>query len=160
MTYQNDREAFCLANTYGLLPPHAVYPSRIRNTNTGKYEPDHTPEAESRCMVLAHYSGRSNIIVQYNPDLNFVIAYHVTGTLTPDAVDNYIEDGENNEKPSYSNPLKEFIILWDGIDSWIINEQWAGPDNPGWKRTDPSIEGDYTPYAGATGIATVVIGPE
>lgn len=156
----NNIEAYTLASTYNLVPPLPVYPSRIRNINSGKFEPDHTPAAESRCMVLAHYANKTNIIVQYNPDLNFVTAYHVTGTLTPDAADNYTCDGQINEEPAYSSPLREFIIYWDGIDSWILCEQWAGPENPGWKRTDPAIAGDYAPYGGATGTAAVVAGPE
>jgi len=158
--YIDDKETYCLAVTYGLLPPLAVYPSRIRRTDPGKYEPDCHENPASRCVVLAHYSGGTNVIVQYDPDLNFVIAYHVTGALTPDAADNYTEDGETNEEPAYSNTLREFVIWWDGIDSWIINEQWAGPDNPYWKRTDPTITGDYDPFAGAAGIATVTTGPE
>lgn len=109
-------------------------------------------------MVLAHIIDHTNIIVQYNPDLNFIVAYQVTGTLTPNAAYDYTSDGERNDKPAYSSPLREFIIWWDGIDSWIINEQWAGSDNPHWKRTNPSIIGDYNPYAGASGIATVAAG--
>jgi len=67
MSFQNDREAFCLANTYGFCPPQAVYPARTRRTDPGKYEPDHFPEAETRCMVLAHYAGKTNVLIQYKP---------------------------------------------------------------------------------------------
>jgi hypothetical protein len=67
MSYINDREAYCLANTYNLMPPVPVYPARTRNINSGKYEPDHDEAAASRCMVLAHFAGGSNCIVQYTP---------------------------------------------------------------------------------------------
>ncbi|MBA7482933.1 hypothetical protein ES707_18437 [subsurface metagenome] len=67
MSYINDKEAFCLANTYNLSPPRAVYPARTRRTNTGKYEPDLDEAAETRCMVLAHFADKTNIIVQYVP---------------------------------------------------------------------------------------------
>lgn len=66
--YQNDKEAYCLANTYGFCPPMAVYPAKRRQSNAGKYEPDHNVGAETRCMVLAHFSGATNILVQYSPD--------------------------------------------------------------------------------------------
>lgn len=160
MSYQNDKEAYCLANTYNLVPRRFLPYIGTHNYDTGMYEPDHFPTAESRCMVLAHIIDHTNIIVQYNTGLNISIPYHVTGTLTPDAADNYTGDGEQNEEPAYSSPLREFIIYWDGIDSWIIAEQWSGPDNPHWKRTNPAMAGDYAPCAGATGTATVVAGPE
>jgi hypothetical protein len=65
--YQNNKEAYCLANTYGFMPPMPVYPARIRNTNSGKFEPDHNIGAESRCMLLAHYAGASNVMIKYKP---------------------------------------------------------------------------------------------
>jgi hypothetical protein len=67
MSYTNDTEAFCLANTYNLVPPRITQPVRSKNLDSGKYEPDHTPEADSRCMVLAHWIDHTNIIVQYEP---------------------------------------------------------------------------------------------
>ena len=63
----NNEEAEILAKEYNLLPDAAVYPARQRRVNTGKYEPDHNFSAASRCMVLAHFVGKSNIIVQYTP---------------------------------------------------------------------------------------------
>lgn len=67
MSYTNDREAYCLANTYNLSPPRAVWPARARATNSGKYEPDLNESAETRCMVLAHFADATNIIIQYKP---------------------------------------------------------------------------------------------
>jgi len=68
MSYKNDKEAFILANTYGLCPPRAVYPARSRRINTGKYEPDHNEAAATRCMTLAHWFDKTNILIQYKPD--------------------------------------------------------------------------------------------
>ena len=65
--YQNDKEAYCLANTYNLAPPMPVYPARTRRTFAGKYEPDGNVTAASRCMILAHYFGKTNILIKYNP---------------------------------------------------------------------------------------------
>jgi len=67
MGYVNDHEAYTLANTYGLNPPRKVGPARLRRTDAGKFEPDHNETAETRCMVLAHWLDKTNIIVQYKP---------------------------------------------------------------------------------------------
>jgi len=64
----NELEAFILAKSYGLLPGHSVGPSRARRVNTGKFEPDRKPTGNKRCMTLAHFSGKTNIIIQYVPD--------------------------------------------------------------------------------------------
>jgi hypothetical protein len=64
---KNDIEAFCLANTYGFNPPRKTNPARLRIQNTGKYEPDHVPEASTRTMVLAHWIDKTNILIKYNP---------------------------------------------------------------------------------------------
>jgi len=68
MSYKNIKEAACLAVTYNLLPPRIVSPARTRTLDRGKYEADHFPEAETRCMVLAHWIDHTNVIVQYQPD--------------------------------------------------------------------------------------------
>lgn len=67
MSYKNDKEAFCLANTYGLHPPVRISPSRIKRTDTGKFEPDHNVGAETRTMVLAHWLDKTNLLIQYKP---------------------------------------------------------------------------------------------
>lgn len=67
MSYQNDKEAYCLANTYNLNPPRIISPVRKRQLDAGKYEPDHFEAAETRCMVLAHWKDHTNVIVQYRP---------------------------------------------------------------------------------------------
>ena len=67
MTFQNDKEAFCLANTYNFTPPRKVGPARLRITDPGKFEPDHDEEAETRCMVFAHWLDKTNVIIQYVP---------------------------------------------------------------------------------------------
>lgn len=155
MTVQNDLEALILAVGYNLSPPRAVYPARIRLTNTGKYEPDHFPTAELRCMVLAHYNDKTNIIVQYDPLFIDQFPYIVTGTLVPAAAGSYSCESGYNDRPTYVGPLRAFFIWWDGIDSWIINEQVGLIESLYWKRTDPAIIGDYAPYDGAAGTATV-----
>jgi hypothetical protein len=67
MGYTNDSQAFCLANTYGFNPPLKVNPARNRTTDAGKYEPDHTPVAASRCMLLAHWFDKTNVLIKYTP---------------------------------------------------------------------------------------------
>jgi hypothetical protein len=160
MPYQDAREAFCLANTYGLTPPRAVYPSRIRLTNTGKYEFDYNDVTGTHQLILAHYNDKTNILLEYNPDLNLIIPYHVTGTLSPDAAGNYMAESGYKEKFTYVSPERAFFLWWDGIDSWIISDSIGWKEGPYWLRTDPAIIGVYAPQGGATGIATVVVGPE
>jgi len=67
MTFRNDVQAFCLANTYGFNPPRKVNPARNRTVNTGKYEPDRNDEAASRTMVLASFVDKTNILIKYTP---------------------------------------------------------------------------------------------
>jgi hypothetical protein len=67
MSQMNNDQAFCLASTYNLMPSHAVYPSRIRNTNPGKFEPDHNELAQTRTMILAHFADASNVLIKFSP---------------------------------------------------------------------------------------------
>jgi len=67
MSFVNDNEAFCLANTYNLTPPRAINPCRNRRTSAGKYEPDRKEFEETRTMVLAHWFDKTNILVKYTP---------------------------------------------------------------------------------------------
>ena len=159
MAIQNDVEAFALANTYGFNPPRIISPVRARRLDHGKYEPDHFGTAETRCIVLAHWKDHTNIIIQYNPELNFRIPFHVANGLNPDASGNYIAESGFNDRPTSVGPERKFFIWWDGVDSWIINEQVGHTDNPYWKRTDPIIIGEYDPQDGAVGVATVDFGP-
>lgn len=67
MSFANDREAFILANTYGFLPPSLANKARERKQYTGKYEPDHNEGAASRCITLASYKDKSNLLIKYAP---------------------------------------------------------------------------------------------
>ena len=119
-----------------------------------KWEPFDCLDPTEKILRIADWADASNILFQYNPDSLITPYCYVSGVLVPDAVAWYFPDGETNGKPAYSGPLRAFRIQWDGVDSWILAEQWAGPDNPRWKRTNPSVIGDYTPQSGASGIAT------
>ncbi len=68
MSVQNDFEANILAIVYGFNPPRIIAPIHARLLDHGKYEPDHNEAAETRCMVLAHWKDKTNIIIQYTPD--------------------------------------------------------------------------------------------
>jgi len=67
MSYETDKSAFILANTYGFNPPRKVGPARLRIQNTGKYEPDHKMPTEIRTMVLASWVDKTNILIKYDP---------------------------------------------------------------------------------------------
>jgi len=68
MSRQSDKAAFCIANTYGFLPPHSTGPKRKRLTDPGKYEHDHRIGEADRTFLFAHWSGKSSILVKFNPD--------------------------------------------------------------------------------------------
>jgi hypothetical protein len=155
----DQQDAYRLANTYGLNPPRQAGPARLRNTYTGKYEPDHYPEAELRSMVLAGYTDKTNILVQYNPLFDLPYPYYVTGVLDPDAVAYYACFNGYAGRPTYADYYQLYFIWWDGINSWIINQQIGNASGPGWKRTSLDIAGEYSPYGGATGTATVTLSP-
>ena len=67
MSNKNDKEAYCLANTYGFNPPRKVGPARLRIQDTGKYEPDHLYNGVTRTMVLASWLDKTNILIKYTP---------------------------------------------------------------------------------------------
>ena len=67
MSFINDREVFCLANTYGLCPPLKIGPASQRIQEAGKYEPDHNQTALSRTVVLASWVDHTNVLVRYTP---------------------------------------------------------------------------------------------
>lgn len=67
MSFTNDKEAFCLANTYGFNPPRKTNPARLRLQNTGKYEPDRNIGAVTRTIVLASFIDKTNILIKYTP---------------------------------------------------------------------------------------------
>ncbi len=81
--------------------------------------------------------------------------YEVTGTLSPDVTGDYLPDGIYNGKMSYSHAVGVFFIWWNGIATWYISGIKGGMPGPHWCRTAPTIEGQYGPLGGATGIATV-----
>lgn len=67
MNFNNQTEAYILANVYGFNPPRRVNPARNRTVNTGKFEPDRNDTAASRTMVLAHWIDKTNILIKYTP---------------------------------------------------------------------------------------------
>ena len=89
----------------------------------------------------------------------------VTGTLDPDVTGIYSEAGVVNGQPYYSRDagglwyISMFVPFGGGGNYWQIADSIGGfSSNPFWSRPigDP-IEGEYSPYLGATGTATVVL---
>lgn len=72
MEYQNNSQAFVLAETYNLVPPRQIAPARKHILDPGKYEPDNKEGETTRCMTLAHWIDSTNILIQYRPaDLEY-----------------------------------------------------------------------------------------
>lgn len=86
--------------------------------------------------------------------------YHVTGILSPDATGNYFKAGIHHEKPYYRRADGIYFIWWNKYNTnWYITPVVGMVEDPGWERNDDNIVGTYQPFFGATGIATVRLGP-
>lgn len=90
--------------------------------------------------------------------LEWITPYNVTGDLNPDITCTYFKAGTHNGKPYYKRADGLWYIFWYpfGLDEWWISTALDSID-VGWFRTDPNIEGAYTPHV-VTGIATVASG--
>lgn len=122
-----------------------------------KFEPGVCEEEPLEWKRFAHKDGHTCIYVKFEPGLYFATPYRVEGDLDPDATGKYRAESGYGDKPTYVGPGRKFFIWWDGIDSWLINEQVGHLNGPYWKRTDPAIDGVYNPFAGAVGVATVIL---
>ena len=60
-------EAYILARLYNFLPAQRTDGKSTITVDTGKFEPDGQPAAETRTMVLASYIGRCNLLIKYRP---------------------------------------------------------------------------------------------
>lgn len=67
MSYENDRAAYTLARVYNFLPEQKAAGRGPWAVDGGKYEPDGNEAAESRTMIIASYTGRSNLLIKFNP---------------------------------------------------------------------------------------------
>jgi hypothetical protein len=65
--YQNDYENWILQFVYNFSPKRFAHAINKPNFELGKYESDHTPEAEIRWMILAHWFDKTNVLIQYKP---------------------------------------------------------------------------------------------
>ncbi len=81
----------------------------------------------------------------------------MTGELTPDVTGTYNPIGPYNDKPSYEIVGTGWYIWWDGIDTWNISTLRGTQGADYWTRTDPLIEGLYSPGGTAIGDATVTV---
>ncbi len=82
-------------------------------------------------------------------------SYEVTGTLDPDTTGTYNPVLSYNDKRCYEITTTQWFLWWDGIDTWNISTIPGIQGTDFWTRTDPDIEGLYTPGGTATGDATV-----
>lgn len=79
----------------------------------------------------------------------------MTGTLSPDATGEYEYDGMYAGEGSYKLTTGNRWLWWDaGITDWVNTDEVGNKDRPFWAR-DATIVGDYDPFGGATGVATV-----
>jgi hypothetical protein len=69
MSSENDNEAFLLAREYNFLPKQKNAGAPARPTDNGKYEPVAAESGGIKSMILASFTGRSNLLIQYRPDV-------------------------------------------------------------------------------------------
>lgn len=82
-------------------------------------------------------------------------AHTVTGTLSPDATGSFTTQGWYNGKGYSVRADDGYYIWWDGTDTWTISTVLGTVGTDYWTRTDPNINGVYSPGGTATGDATV-----
>lgn len=68
---------------------------------------------------------------------------------------NYLHAGTFNNRPYYRRADGVYYLWWDGGLSWIISAFLGPLGPPCFRRYDISIIGEYEPFYGASGIATV-----
>jgi hypothetical protein len=68
MSSENDNEAYILARKYNFLPKTKAAGSPGSPTDNGKYEPVAAESGGVKSMILASFTGRSNLLIQYRPD--------------------------------------------------------------------------------------------
>lgn len=89
-----------------------------------------------------------------------VADYHVTGTLTPNAVGDYFYAGLLNTLPYYRRADGlYFIWAMTPEGDWLINNEVNNFLPPCFRRFGGNLVGVYTPILGAIGTATVITGP-
>ena len=135
---KTQQQAVVLARDYNLVP---YEPLKCERT---------VPEGVIRTLFFANSSNIVKILIKYDRDAN-----SVAGTLSPIATGTYSFAGQHNDKNYYERPDKAWLIWWDGVDAWNISEALDIQGDNFWTRTDPVIEGEYSPGGNAQGTPTV-----
>jgi len=79
----------------------------------------------------------------------------VSGTLNPDVTGMYDYDGQFGGKDSFRRPDGAWFIWWHPFANWVISVAKDDLVGMKWERHFPNIDGEYEPFGGATGTATV-----
>jgi len=85
--------------------------------------------------------------------------YVVTGEITPDATGEYVEDGTYGGGPCYRRADSAYWI-WKWLGALWVLSSGKGVFGTWWQRAFASgLIGDYEPWGGAIGTATVAEPP-
>lgn len=79
----------------------------------------------------------------------------IYGDLSPNPTSAFHIAGTYNGKTYFSNLTGTWYIIWDGIDSWYINNKIKPDLTDGWKLTAASHIGIYSPHGTMTGNAII-----
>lgn len=75
--------------------------------------------------------------------------------MTPDVTGDYLPHIIEGGKMSYRRADGAWFIWWNPFGIWFISDALGVEVGPRWRRLDPNIEGEYLPFNGAVGDATV-----
>lgn len=81
----------------------------------------------------------------------------ISGTLNPDIVGDFQEDGTYNGETAYRNAGSTWWIWWDGGQYWHISTAKGSDGAAYWTSPDLDLVDDYAPGGTATGTATVAL---
>lgn len=81
--------------------------------------------------------------------------YTVTGDLTPDATGTYRIAGVHNGENYLRRDDGAYFVWWDNVAGWYISPALDITLPSSWQKIGGTIDGVYTPFGLAVGIATV-----
>jgi hypothetical protein len=121
-TWQDKHDANLIARKMNFLPAYAVAPARLRATDPGKYEPDRYIGANQRCILLAHFADKSNVLATYKLDhfgwqspVNAYEALPIIWTNPGSSIDENVTTYAAVSVPAHSYSKALDLIIWPAV---------------------------------------------
>lgn len=100
---------------------------------------------------------KTNILIQYNPELNSNLPFLATGVLTPDSSGEYVSLSGHAQFGSYWNESKNFYLWYRAAAHWTISDTIDDISGPYWDLNSDIVDGNYQPFNGAIGVLTLAV---